>query len=59
MWLEEMLCTTERPGKRELYFQAGAIEFWLCDQAGRMSFYGHSGQLARSALCPKFPENLL
>ena len=28
--VEEMLGTPELSGKRELYFQAGAQEFWLC-----------------------------
>ena len=54
----EMLGTSERPGKRELYFQAGAREFWLCDEAGHVTFYALSGPLAKSALCPAFPDHV-
>jgi Uma2 family endonuclease len=54
----EMLGTSERPGKRELYFQAGAREFWLCDETGHVTFYALSGLLARSALCPAFPDRV-
>src|SRR2546423_659647 len=49
---EEMLGTTEKLGKRELYFRAGAVEFWMCDEAGRMSFFEPSDQTTRSRLCP-------
>ncbi len=52
----EMLGTPGKIGKRELYFRAGAIEFWICDEEGRMSFYDASGQLTVSRLCPQFPD---
>jgi len=48
----------EKPGKRELYFRAGASEFWVCDESGRLSFYGSSGQIQKSALCPGFPDKV-
>ncbi len=44
--------------KRELYFEAGADECWICDLDGQMSFYHHADpELAKvqSALCPEFP----
>jgi Uma2 family endonuclease len=56
--IEEMLGTPEKPGKRDLYFQAGAVEFWLCDESGKMSFYGRTGQMQKSALCPSFPDKV-
>jgi hypothetical protein len=56
--LDEMLGSAERPGKRELYFQAGAFEFWLCDMSGRMSFYDATGQIQKSRLCPGFPDQI-
>jgi Uma2 family endonuclease len=56
--LAEMLGTPEQPGKRELYFQAGAVEFWICDSQGRLSFYDRSGPLPKSKLCPEFPEKV-
>jgi len=54
----EMLGTPAKPGKRELYFQAGAEEFWTCDQAGRILFYTSAGKVDGSALCPKFPSQV-
>jgi Uma2 family endonuclease len=53
----EMHGTTEKPGKRELYFKAGAKEFWMCDESG-ISFYGPSGQLPKSEICPEFPAKV-
>jgi Uma2 family endonuclease len=54
----EMLGTAQAPGKGELYFQAGAVEFWICDQSGHLSFYNRSGQIKKSDLCPEFPEKV-
>jgi len=34
-----MLGSAAQPGKKELYFQAGALEFWLCDDKGQMRFF--------------------
>lgn len=42
--------------KRDLYLAAGAIEFWLCDQEGRMRFYTAGGELESSAFMPGFPR---
>ena len=53
-----MLGTEENPGKRELYFKAGAMEFWMCDGEGRIRFFNSSGELPRSDLCPDFPKSL-
>ena len=49
---------TEMAEKRKLYLGAGAKEFWLCDQSGRMEFFSSDGEIARSALCPDFPAQL-
>lgn len=49
---------TEMAEKRQLYLRAGAKEFWLCDQSGRVEFFAAEGQLAHSALCPDFPTKL-
>lgn len=45
----------EMTTKRSLYFQADALEFWLCDKRGRIRFYNANGPLKHSALCPDFP----
>jgi Uma2 family endonuclease len=54
----EMLGTLQKPGKRELYFQAGCREFWMCDEAGKILFYTAAGQLPKSELCPDFPDKV-
>lgn len=54
----EMLGTPQKPGKRELYFAAGALEFWMCDQKGDLRFFNQARELARSDLCPEFPKRL-
>ncbi len=50
----------EMQGKMQLYFAAGAQEVWLCDEDGRMEFYGSDavGATARSRLCAAFPATL-
>ena len=45
----------EQMHKGSLYLQAGAEEFWLCDELGNMRFFDASGPLERSRLCPEFP----
>src|SRR5258706_8220687 len=55
--MSEMLGTPERPGKRELYFKAGALEFWLCLEKGRMRFFNVQGEIPKSGLCPEFPAS--
>ncbi len=50
--VEEML------EKRDLYFGAKAEEVWLCDKAGRMSFYNRQGKLNQSLLVPDFPRQI-
>jgi len=44
--------------KRGLYFEAGAIEVWLCNQQGRLTFYNRDGKLKKSQLAPDFPNNI-
>lgn len=44
--------------KKEAYFQAGAQEFWLCDENGKMSFYNSAGLLKHSSIFPTFPKIL-
>ena len=47
--------------KRELYFDAGAKECWLCDDSGRMSYYASESRREptdQSILCPDFPNQI-
>jgi Uma2 family endonuclease len=44
--------------KRALYFEKGAQEFWLCDQDGEVTYFDHSGKIARSSLFPNFPQEI-
>jgi Uma2 family endonuclease len=44
--------------KMRLYFDAGALEVWLCDLQGQMRFYNPDGELAGSSLCPAFPTEI-
>lgn len=47
--------TAEMADKRTLYFEAGALEVWLCDETGRVRFFDVSGELDQSSLVPTFP----
>jgi Uma2 family endonuclease len=42
--------------KRELYFARGALEFWLCDESGMLTFYDCAGQLPASRLFPSLNQ---
>ena len=55
----EVLSPTNRvaeiDGKRNLYFESGAREVWICGLQGEIEFYSPEGRLERSGLCPEFP----
>ena len=44
--------------KKELYFKAGAEEFWLCNESGEMSFFNSDGQIINSVIVPSFPASI-
>jgi Uma2 family endonuclease len=46
---------SEMEFRRRLYFEKGAVEFWLCDLNGDMTFFDAAGSLPQSKLCPQFP----
>ena len=48
----------EIQAKMVLYFDAGAVECWVCDREGRMSFFNAEGPIPRSELCPDFPDTI-
>ena len=47
--------TTER---KRLFFEKGAVEFWVCDLLGKMTFSDAGGGLPASKMCPDFPAKL-
>ena len=55
----EVLSPSNDPGEIEAkitpYFEAGAQEVWICDDAGRMRFLDAEGTLGASRLLPDFP----
>jgi len=44
--------------KKELYFEAGAKEVWLCNEQGEMSFYSPKGKFNQSEWVPNFPDQI-
>ena len=48
----------EIANKRELYFEKGAKEVWLCNSEGAMSFFDPSGEIPRSSIFKRFPKVL-
>ncbi|MEM7697666.1 MAG: Uma2 family endonuclease [Verrucomicrobiota bacterium] len=46
--------------KRRLYFEAGAIEFWLCSREGKLTFYDtpEGESVESSGLCQDFPHSI-
>ncbi len=45
----------EMAEKRELYFEAGAKEVWLCSENGEMRFFNIEHELIHSEYVPDFP----
>jgi hypothetical protein len=48
----------EMCAKRQLYFEKGALEVWLCDVDGRLTFFDPHGPLEKSILFPDFPTQI-
>ncbi len=44
--------------KRMLYFEAGALEVWQCDETGALRFHTPEGERHHSVLAPEFPRQL-
>jgi Uma2 family endonuclease len=44
--------------KQRLYFEAGAIEVWICNEQGQITFSNDRSELARSSLVPNFPNQI-
>ncbi|MEQ1635794.1 MAG: Uma2 family endonuclease [Methylococcales bacterium] len=48
----------EMTEKRQLFFEAGAKEVWICSETGELSFFNAEHQLLHSELVPQFPEKI-
>ena len=48
----------EMEEKRQLYISAGAIEFWVCTEAGEMKFFDANGPIQQSSIAPAFPKRI-
>ena len=44
--------------KRQLYFEAGAKEVWMCDENGDVSYFNAQHPLIHSELVPEFPVKI-
>lgn len=44
--------------RKRLYFEPGAVGFWVCDLLGKMTFYDRSGAITPSTLYPAFPRQI-
>jgi Uma2 family endonuclease len=44
--------------KKKLYFQAQAMEVWICDEQGEVTFYNQQNELTQSSLVPNFPKQI-
>ncbi len=50
--------TEEMDEKKNLYFESGAKEVWICDQNGGFQFFSPDNELKSSLLVPDFPKKL-
>ena len=50
--------TGEIEEKKQLYFDAGAKEVWLCAEDGALSFFLPGAPSPASLLCPDFPTRI-
>ncbi len=44
--------------KKKLYFEAQAMEVWICNEQGEITFYNQQNELAQSLLVPNFPKQI-
>jgi Uma2 family endonuclease len=50
--------TREMLEKKQLYFEQGAHELWICDGNGKMRFFNPKIELLHSELVPEFPSEV-
>jgi Uma2 family endonuclease len=44
--------------KKKLYFEAQAMEVWICNEQGEITFYNEQNKLTQSLLVPYFPTQI-
>ena len=44
--------------KKKLYFEAQAMEVWICNEQGDITFYNEQNELTQSLLVPNFPTQI-
>ena len=44
--------------KKKLYFEAQAMEVWICNEQGDITFYNKQNELTQSLLVPNFPKQI-
>ncbi len=48
----------EMKEKRQLYFEKGANEVWICNEYGEIRFFDDSGEIEQSKMFPDFPKKI-
>jgi Uma2 family endonuclease len=48
----------EMTEKRQLYFERGANEVWICNEYGEVKFFDESGEVEQSKMFPDFPKKI-
>jgi len=58
----EVLSESNHPAeieeKKQLYFEAKAVEMWIFDKKGSVRFFDITGPLSKSKVCPAFPASI-
>ena len=44
--------------RKRLYFEQGAVEFWICGLLGGLTFHDRTGEISTSKFCPAFPAKI-
>jgi Uma2 family endonuclease len=44
--------------KKKLYFEAQAMEVWICNEQDEITFYNEQNELTQSLLVPYFPKQI-
>ncbi len=45
--------------KKKLYFEVQAVEVWICNEHGQITFHNERCELSQSLLVPNFPQQII